>query len=508
MPGKFTTRGLLAVGILAAGFFVGAVFQRAREVRRLEADLSPEEVSRRARERARRRRERGLPGIELSKPPEVLATATPARRQRADSSRAAPPRNSSAAPEASEAEEASETPARWRSADWSEGGGNASSAFLERTAADAQTPSVPGVPAPSEYENPRLSGAAAGHLEIMRKAAGSDPKFSPARYVESIPDYTERAGVIAALDHASPAALGSYGRLSRFSSARSGSGLLQRAGSVGSTLSLGSSGSAGGGSPAGGGSSAGGVSGAGASPSGSSGDSAGGGSGSGGTDASGPGPGKPRERGRPKVQGRPRVELKLDPKKMKPAGPPYAHDKGKPKTVQVYSMLPGANRGPLYFTADMDIDADGAGGHYKRDKTGQSETSLRYKDGGSLNPGTLPFFVLPSDFPKSHPGVRLGDIALVQYGGKQTFAIYGDNGPRGMIGEGSIALAESLGINPDPNRGGTSGGVTYIVFPGSKLKTTPRSAGEIEAAAQPFLKALAPELRKGDLLAEPASGAQ
>jgi hypothetical protein len=46
-------------------------------------------------------------------------------------------------------------------------------------------------------------------------------------------------------------------------------------------------------------------------------------------------------------------------------------------------------------------------------------------------------------------------------------AIYGDRGPHGAIGEGSIKFAQGLGVNADPVRGGTDKGIEYFVFPGS-----------------------------------------
>ena len=75
---------------------------------------------------------------------------------------------------------------------------------------------------------------------------------------------------------------------------------------------------------------------------------------------------------------------------------------------------------------------------------------------------SAPFSGIPLS--RSHRG---GDIAAVSYRGRVAYAIYGDRGPRTKIGEGSIALARALGIPSDPVRGGTQGGVTYIVFPGS-----------------------------------------
>jgi hypothetical protein len=63
--------------------------------------------------------------------------------------------------------------------------------------------------------------------------------------------------------------------------------------------------------------------------------------------------------------------------------------------------------------------------------------------------------------------VKMGDLCMVRHGDKVSPAIFGDVGPRNKLGEGSTCLAQNLGINSDPNRGGTSGGVEYTVFPGS-----------------------------------------
>jgi len=65
-------------------------------------------------------------------------------------------------------------------------------------------------------------------------------------------------------------------------------------------------------------------------------------------------------------------------------------------------------------------------------------------------------------------GAKLGDVGMVMYNGKRTFAIFADVGPRKHLGEGSIALAKSLGIPSNPKAGGIEGNkVTYIVFPKS-----------------------------------------
>jgi hypothetical protein len=47
------------------------------------------------------------------------------------------------------------------------------------------------------------------------------------------------------------------------------------------------------------------------------------------------------------------------------------------------------------------------------------------------------------------------------------YAVFADEGPSDIIGEGSYALAVALGIDPNPATGGTQGPVTFIVFPGA-----------------------------------------
>jgi len=132
-------------------------------------------------------------------------------------------------------------------------------------------------------------------------------------------------------------------------------------------------------------------------------------------------------------------------------------------------VLPETRRGtrPLLFEAKMAVDADGAGDAWRSDPWGQPTTSLTYRGGRSVDPTAVPYFVLPIGFEREHPEVRLGDLAAVIHQGRVAFAIYADRGPRGKIGEGSIRLAQELGIDADPRRGGVGGGVIYVVFPGS-----------------------------------------
>jgi LysM repeat protein len=80
----------------------------------------------------------------------------------------------------------------------------------------------------------------------------------------------------------------------------------------------------------------------------------------------------------------------------------------------------------------------------------------------------IPYIVLPLGW---HSGwsIGLGDFSTVinLRNMKIAHAIFADLGPNDKIGEGSIALAQALGINSNPKTGGTDGDILYIVHPGS-----------------------------------------
>jgi hypothetical protein len=188
--------------------------------------------------------------------------------------------------------------------------------------------------------------------------------------------------------------------------------------------------------------------------------------------------------------------------------------------------------GAVFFSAGMQIDADGAPNAYGPNNTGLdytanakngdrwvgvatdssgrpvvqrsghyrglyvSQTTLR-KEGASVtsprtyvNASKIPFIALPPEFTQQF-GVSLGDFAVVvnSANGKRAYAIYADVGPNGKIGEGSIALARTLGIDAKPRRGGVSSGISYLVFPKSGLgQGRLRTVGEINASASRLFK--------------------
>lgn len=92
-------------------------------------------------------------------------------------------------------------------------------------------------------------------------------------------------------------------------------------------------------------------------------------------------------------------------------------------------------------------------------------------------------------------------MAAVIHDGKVRYAVVGDTGPAAIIGEGSYALARSLGIDPDPRTGGTASGVTYILFRNSQA-----SPIESPAAAVAAGEALARKFAERSLRARRRSG--
>jgi Fungal chitosanase of glycosyl hydrolase group 75 len=95
------------------------------------------------------------------------------------------------------------------------------------------------------------------------------------------------------------------------------------------------------------------------------------------------------------------------------------------------------------------------------DKTKKYSDPRRYVDSE-----TIPYIAMPPGFSTEF---KLGDIALVvnRKNNKRCYAIFADVGPKNAIGEGSIALAQQLGINGNPKKGGASGDVVYIFLKNS-----------------------------------------
>jgi hypothetical protein len=144
----------------------------------------------------------------------------------------------------------------------------------------------------------------------------------------------------------------------------------------------------------------------------------------------------------------------------------YATDDGGAATVAI------CKSGSAYFwTADMDIDCDGiATSHCNAgtDPWYQPQTSFTTSTGASFTSDVTRYYVVPlpsSRFDYGANGIRPGAVAAVVYDNQVAYAVFADEGPAGILGEGSYALATALGMDPNPASGGTAGPVTFIVFP-------------------------------------------
>jgi Fungal chitosanase of glycosyl hydrolase group 75 len=118
------------------------------------------------------------------------------------------------------------------------------------------------------------------------------------------------------------------------------------------------------------------------------------------------------------------------------------------------------------------------------DHTRPVNDPLRYVDASKI-----PYVVLPGGTARQL-GAGPGDFSVVmnQRNGRISYAIFGDVGPPDRIGEGSVALAENLGIRSDARNGGARDGILYLVFPGSG-DGRPRSIEEINTESEKLFQA-------------------
>jgi len=160
----------------------------------------------------------------------------------------------------------------------------------------------------------------------------------------------------------------------------------------------------------------------------------------------------------------------------------------------------------IYIKSDMDTDADGSPRATEIDPYGQLETSLSKWNGWKgdydyVNSEIIPYVVLPKNFYSvCDVKCKLGDLALVRRKNQEVFAIYADQGPKDLIGEGSIKAVESLGGNPwnSDKTEIVSGifGVEYIIFAQSTASLpVPSTFDEIQRMGEAlFIQAFGSQL--------------
>lgn len=205
------------------------------------------------------------------------------------------------------------------------------------------------------------------------------------------------------------------------------------------------------------------------------------------------------------------------------------HDDGPEHDVQLYRQPESST---FFFESSLSVDADGAPNAYHpenigldditnagapgswsgvaADKNGDpfiqgpgdpfpgyyvSVTDLSDRAKAANDPtryvdaSRIPYIVLPEGI-EARTGARPGDFAVVfnLQNGKRSPAIFADTGPEDRIGEGSVALAESLGLWSDARSGGTTRGILFLVFSGSGNGTA-RPIEEINAEVEKLFSA-------------------
>ncbi|MFI6685760.1 glycoside hydrolase family 75 protein [Streptomyces sp. NPDC050485] len=152
--------------------------------------------------------------------------------------------------------------------------------------------------------------------------------------------------------------------------------------------------------------------------------------------------------------------------------------KGKYTTAsQTAATVPVCGKnGAVFWKADLSVDCDGqitAACNKDTDPWFQPDTRFRQSNGEPLIAEKLPYVVVPSAgsiWNYASAGIKGGGVVAVIYHGKVEYAVVGDTGPSGTVGEASYATAKALGMDPDPKMGGADSGVTYILFKNSQVK--------------------------------------
>lgn len=100
-----------------------------------------------------------------------------------------------------------------------------------------------------------------------------------------------------------------------------------------------------------------------------------------------------------------------------------------------------------------------------------------------VNSRTIPFVALSSQIARIEKSVKGNLVVVLPESGQPQFAVHADAAPVYGIGEGSMALASLLNLNPNPRNGGTNERkFVYLVLP--ERMGYPASANAVVEAAK------------------------
>ena len=122
----------------------------------------------------------------------------------------------------------------------------------------------------------------------------------------------------------------------------------------------------------------------------------------------------------------------------------------------------------VLWTAKMAVDCDGMPVNIYRDPCYQRQTSLSY-EGDPINADKVPYIVVPPLIRNGVKPIVMGcqGVIINMKHGLSTPAVVADQGPTDKLGEASCEAARRVGLDPDPNHGGTSEIIIrYMIWPG------------------------------------------
>jgi hypothetical protein len=150
-----------------------------------------------------------------------------------------------------------------------------------------------------------------------------------------------------------------------------------------------------------------------------------------------------------------------------PSQPENVNVLGTLEGVSIYVIIQDGEM-RVEWTANMAVDCDGMPVNTYNDPYWQSQTSLSY-NGKPINANKVPYIVVPPMIRNGVEPVVMGCQATVlnTKNGKTTAAVVADQGPSDKIGEASCECARRVGLDGNPNHGGTDDNIIkYTIFPG------------------------------------------
>ena len=126
------------------------------------------------------------------------------------------------------------------------------------------------------------------------------------------------------------------------------------------------------------------------------------------------------------------------------------------------------NDGSVSWVANAAIDCDGSDNRH-HDPCWQPDTTLHHR-GRPIDAEAVPYIVVPPIVRNGVKGTVMGCAARITHmiTHQTTLAVVADVGPRKKIGELSCEAARRIGLDGNPNHGGTDRNIIrYEIFPGT-----------------------------------------